>query len=59
MDRLPSSKVIFLFLFLGFLTGFYLERTDIFFGINFYDVFDLFATIFINSLKMIFKNNDK
>ena len=53
MDRLPSSKVIFLFLFLGFLTGFYLERTDIFFGINFYDVFDLFATIFINSLKMI------
>ena len=53
MDRLPSSKVIFLFLFLGFLTGFYLERTDIFFGINFYNVFDLFATIFINSLKMI------
>ena len=53
MDRFPAIKVIFLFLFLGFLTGFYLERTDIFFGINFYDVFDLFATIFINSLKMI------
>ena len=53
MDRLPSSKVIFLFLFLGFLTGTILEKTDIFLGINFYNVFDLFATIFINSLKMI------
>ncbi len=53
MDRLPSSKIIFLFLFLGFLTGTILEKTDIFLGINFYNVFDLFATIFINSLKMI------
>ncbi len=53
MDRLPSSKVIFLFLFLGFLTGIYLEKTDVFLGINFYNVFDLFATVFINSLKMI------
>ncbi len=53
MEKLPSSKVIFLFLFLGFLTGIYLEKSDIIFGINIYSFFDLFATIFLNSLKMI------
>ncbi len=53
MEKLPSSKVIFLFLFLGFLTGIYLEKSDMLFGINIYSFFDLFATIFLNSLKMI------
>ena len=53
MDKLPSSKFILFFLFLGFFVGIFLEKNDNFLGINFYNTFELIATIFINSLKMI------
>ena len=53
MEKLPSSKLIFSFLFLGFLTGLLLDKSQNFLGFYFYDMFDLFGTIFINSLKMI------
>ena len=53
MEKLPSSKLIFSFLFLGFLTGLLLDKSQNFLGFYFYDIFDLFGTIFINSLKMI------
>ncbi|MDC6480191.1 dicarboxylate/amino acid:cation symporter [Gammaproteobacteria bacterium] len=53
MEKLPSSKLIFSFLLLGFLTGLLLDKSQNFLGFYFYDIFDLFGTIFINSLKMI------
>ena len=53
MEKLPSSKLIFLFLFLGFFSGIYLDKNDSFLGFNYYNFFELFGSIFINSLKMI------
>ena len=53
MERLPSSKFILAFLVLGFATGFFLEKSDSFFGINFYNLLDLLSQLFLNSLKMI------
>ena len=53
MERLPSSKLILAFLVLGFATGFFLEKSDSFFGINFYNLLDLLSQLFLNSLKMI------
>ena len=51
MEKLPSSKLIFLFLFLGFFSGIYLDKNDSFLGFNYYNFFELFGSIFINSLK--------
>ena len=53
MEKLPSSKLIFLFLFLGFFSGIYLDKNDSILGFNYYNFFELFGSIFINSLKMI------
>ena len=53
MDKTPSSKIIFFFLFLGFLAGLFINIGDSFLGINLYNIFDLVGQIFLNSLKMI------
>ena len=53
MERLPSSKVILIFLFLGIVSGLYFEKSDSLLGFNFYYFFDLVGLIFLNSLKMI------
>ena len=53
MDKTPSSKIIFLFLFLGFLTGLFINTGDSFLGVNLYNLLDLIGQIFLNSLKMI------
>ena len=53
MERLPSSKVILIFLFLGIISGLYFEKSDSFYGFNFYYFFYLVGLIFLNSLKMI------
>ena len=53
MDKTPSSKIIFFFLFLGFLAGLFINIGDSFLGINLYNILDLVGKIFLNSLKMI------
>ncbi|MDC0482664.1 dicarboxylate/amino acid:cation symporter [Gammaproteobacteria bacterium] len=53
MDKTPSSKIIFFFLFLGFLAGLFINIGDSFLGINLYNFLDLVGKIFLNSLKMI------
>ena len=53
MDKTPSSKIIFFFLFLGFLAGLFINIEDSFLGINLYNILDLVGKIFLNSLKMI------
>ena len=53
MKNLPSSKKILFYLFLGFLVGSYIDKSDALLGINFYSIFDLVGAIFLNSLKMI------
>ncbi len=53
MERLPSSKSIFTFLFLGLCIGLILDKTDSLLGINFYNFFSFIGLLFINSLKMI------
>ena len=53
MDKTPSSKIIFFFLFLGFLAGLFINIGDSFLGINLYNLLDLVGKIFLNSLKMI------
>ena len=53
MDKTPSSKIIFFFLFLGFLAGLFINTGDSFLGINLYNILDLVGKIFLNSLKMI------
>ena len=53
MDNAPSSKIIFFFLFLGFLAGLFINIGDSFLGINLYNILDLVGKIFLNSLKMI------
>ena len=53
MDKTPSSKIIFSFLFLGFLAGLFINIGDSFLGINLYNLLDLVGKIFLNSLKMI------
>ena len=53
MDKTPSSKIIFSFLFLGFLAGLFINIGDSFLGINLYNFLDLVGKIFLNSLKMI------
>ena len=54
MERLPSSKVILVFLFLGIVSGLYFKiNRNIFYGFNFYYFFNLVGLIFLNSLKMI------
>ncbi len=53
MERLPSSKLILTFLVLGFIVGFFFNKSDSFLGINFYNLLDLFSQLFLNSLKMI------
>ena len=53
MEKTPSSKIIFTFLFLGFFAGLIVNIEDNFLGINLYNIFDLVGQIFLNSLKMI------
>jgi proton glutamate symport protein len=53
MERLPSSKVILVFLSLGIVSGLYFEKSDSLLGFNFYYFFNLVGLIFLNSLKMI------
>lgn len=53
MEKTPSSKIIFVFLFLGFLVGLFINVEDNFLGINLYNLLDLIGQIFLNSLKMI------
>lgn len=53
MEKIPSSKIIFIFLFLGFLTGLLIDVNDNFLGLNLYNFFSIIGEIFLNSLKMI------
>ena len=53
MEKIPSSKIIFIFLFLGFMTGLLIDIEDNFLGINIYNLLNLMGQIFLNSLKMI------
>jgi Na+/H+-dicarboxylate symporter len=53
MEKIPSSKIIFIFLFLGFMTGLLIDVEDNFLGINIYNLLNLMGQIFLNSLKMI------
>ena len=53
MEKLPSSKIILFFLFLGIFSGLLIDKTDTIVGLNFYNTFDLIGQIFLNSLKMI------
>ena len=53
MEKLPSSKIILIFLFAGLIPGLIFEQSDIFIGISIYNLFDFFGLIFLNSLKMI------
>ena len=53
MEKIPSSKIIFIFLFLGFLTGLLIDVDDNFLGLNLYNFFSIIGEIFLNSLKMI------
>ena len=53
MEKLPSSKIILFFLFLGIFSGLILDKSYTILGLNFYNTFDLIGQIFINSLKMI------
>ena len=53
MEKLPSSKLILIFLFLGFLTGLFLDTNDKILGLNLYNSFNLIGLLFLNSLKMI------
>ena len=53
MDRLPSSKRIIIFLFLGILVGNFFDKSYTIANLNLYTFFDVFGLIFLNALKMV------
>ena len=53
MEKLPSTKIIILSLFLGLITGSILTKSNTLFGFNVYEIVDVSGQIFLNALKMI------
>ncbi len=53
MEKLPSTKIIILSLFLGLITGSILTKSSTLFGFNVYEIVDVSGQIFLNALKMI------
>ena len=53
MDKLPSSKIILISLFLGILVGNFFDKTYTIASLNLYNFFDVSGLIFLNSLKMV------
>lgn len=53
MEKLPSTKIIILSLFLGLITGSILTKSSTLFGFNVYEIVDISGQVFLNALKMI------
>ena len=53
MEKLPSTKIIILSLFLGLITGSILTKSSTLFGFNVYEIVDVSGQVFLNALKMI------
>ena len=53
MEKLPSTKIIILSLFLGLITGSILTKSSTVFGFNVYEIVDVSGQVFLNALKMI------
>ncbi len=53
MEKLPSTKIIILSLFLGLITGTILTKSSTLFGFNVYEIVDISGQVFLNALKMI------